>query len=216
MIIQLLVDNVNSWFVPYATALNSKLISMGFDSHLLHDHEAVRSGDILFILSCEKILKKHTLDKNKLNLVVHGSDLPKGRGWSPMTWEVLEGKNRFCLSLIEAAEKVDSGNVIEKTFFELKGYELNEEMKTIQGKEINKLIIGFLKKYPSFSSSPQVGEPSYYPRRTPRDSELDINKTLKDQFNLFRVVDNEKFPAFFHYMGHRYILKIERADKLEN
>jgi len=55
----------------------------------------------------------------------------------------------------------------------------------------------------------QSGVESFYPKRTPKDSNLDINKTIKEQFNLLRIVNNEEFPAFFEIDGHRYALKIE-------
>ena len=54
----------------------------------------------------------------------------------------------------------------------------------------------------------QTGHSSVYPWRHPEDSELDINKAIKQQFNLLRVVDNEKYPAFFKYKNNRYIIKI--------
>ena len=49
------------------------------------------AGDICILLSCE-LLDKEQLALHKHNLVVHESDLPKGQGWSPMTWQILEGK----------------------------------------------------------------------------------------------------------------------------
>ena len=215
MIIQLLVDNVNSWFVPYGVSLNKILREMGHKSELLHDHANVRDGDVLLILSCEKIVREHTLNKSKLNLVVHGSDLPEGRGWSPLTWEILAGRSRFCLSLIEASNKVDAGNVIRKSYFELKGTELNDELKSIQGHEIIKIILEFVRAYPDYKAIPQEGVPTYYPRRTATDSLLDVDKTIREQFNLLRVVDNEKYPAFFTMNGEKYILKIERSSNQE-
>jgi methionyl-tRNA formyltransferase len=35
---------------------------------------------------------------------------------------------------------------------------------------------------------------------------------LAEQFDLLRVVDSERFPAFFEYRGRRYKLKIEKDD----
>ena len=55
----------------------------------------------------------------------------------------------------------------------------------------------------------QRGEETFYKKRTPKDSELDINKTIKEQFNLLRIVDNEKYPAFFKFKNKIYTLKIE-------
>jgi UDP-4-amino-4,6-dideoxy-N-acetyl-beta-L-altrosamine N-acetyltransferase len=56
---------------------------------------------------------------------------------------------------------------------------------------------------------PQSGNESFYPKRTPKDSELDINKTIQDQFNLLRIVDNDNYPAFFELEGQRYRLTVE-------
>ena len=61
------------------------------------------------------------------------------------------------------------------------------------------------------SPKSQSNAPSnYYPKRTPEDSKLNINKSLIDQFNLLRVADKDRFPTFFEHLGHRYILKIEK------
>ena len=58
----------------------------------------------------------------------------------------------------------------------------------------------------------QEGVPSYYAKRTPKDSELNINKSIKDQINLLRTVDNDNYPAFFRYKGMKYILEIYPGD----
>jgi methionyl-tRNA formyltransferase len=38
---------------------------------------------------------------------------------------------------------------------------------------------------------------------------LDPQKSLAEQFNILRVVDNDRYPAFFEWNGRRYNLKIE-------
>ena len=58
----------------------------------MHNAEAFIKGDVCFYLSYEKIVTKKTLEKYKNNLVVHASDLPKGKGWSPMSWQISRGK----------------------------------------------------------------------------------------------------------------------------
>ena len=37
-------------------------------------------------------------------------------------------------------------------------------------------------------------------------------RTLAEQFNLLRTVDNTRYPAFFDLQGHRYRLHIEKVD----
>ncbi len=59
----------------------------------------------------------------------------------------------------------------------------------------------------------QEGAPGpYLRRRTPEDSRLDVHKSIAEQFDLLRVVDNQRFPAFIDYRGNRYVIKIEKVD----
>jgi len=210
MKIQLLVDNKDSWILPYITDLRLKLCELGHDCNLTFYHEEVTEGDLLFILSCEKIFKNLTL--NKYNLVVHESDLPKGRGWSPVTWQVLEGKNRIPVTLFEATEKVDDGNIYSQDFINLNGTELLSQIKHQQGLITQSLIINFVKSLPDVKGKPQSGIGTYYPRRRPKDSELDVHKSLYEQFDLLRVCDNDRYPAFFKVKNEKYILKIYKSD----
>ena len=108
MKVQILVDNPNSWMVDYAKQLVD-ILKKKFDIKvsLIYKHEEVIEGDILCLLSCQKIFKK--LHLNKYNLVVHESYLPKGKGWSPLTWQVLEKSSKIPITLFEAAKKIDSG-----------------------------------------------------------------------------------------------------------
>ena len=63
---------------------------------------------------------------------------------------------------------------------------------------------------------PQVGNPSYYRRRTPADSALDPNASLASQFDLLRVADYHRFPAYMDLRGHRYVITIEKRYHVKN
>ena len=39
---------------------------------------------------------------------------------------------------------------------------------------------------------------TYLQRRTPEDSELDVKKSIAEQFNLFRIADENRYPCFFY------------------
>jgi methionyl-tRNA formyltransferase len=88
--------------------------------------------DLLFILGYTKIIHKISLAKNKLNLVIHESNLPEGRGFSPVQWQVLEGKNEIKVCLIEASEKPDEGDIFNSTIIRLEGHELMDEIREAQ------------------------------------------------------------------------------------
>jgi len=205
MKIQILVDNPLSWILPYAKELNSKL-SSAHEVKLIHRHDDVEKGDVLCLLACEKIFKNLKLNKN--NLVVHESALPKGKGWSPVTWQLLEGEGRIPVSLIEASSSIDSGDIYNQIFINLDGSELLQEIKHQQGLATEKLILSFINSYPKIIGIPQKGESTFYLRRGPEDSNLDMTKSLDEQFNLLRVCDNERYPAYFIKDNQKYIVKI--------
>jgi methionyl-tRNA formyltransferase len=211
MLITILTDNPNSWIIPF---VNELLNELKINHHVNHVYKAseINYGDIMFILSCEKILKPEYLKFHKKNIVVHPSKLPMGKGWSPLAWQILEGSNSIPISLFEAVEELDSGNIYLVETLELNGHELNEEIKQKQGLITIKMINYFIDNYNSLTGKPQIGEESFYPRRSKKENEIDVYKSISEQFNLLRVVDNERYPAHFFYLGKKYILKIYRED----
>ena len=38
---------------------------------------------------------------------------------------------------------------------------------------------------------------------------VDPELSLAEQFNLLRVVDNQRYPAFFHWRGQRFTLNVQ-------
>jgi methionyl-tRNA formyltransferase len=208
MKIQVLVDNLKSYIVQYAQKFVSDMTIIGHSATLIHDKDKVQKGDVLFLLSCEQIFRH--LDLNKHNIVIHASDLPQGRGWSPLTWQVIEGKNVIPVTLFEAVEKIDAGDFYLKDEIILEGHELLPEIQHLLSTKIIEMATKFVKEHLELSPNKQIGKASFYPKRTPKDSELDIHKTIDEQFNLLRVCDNEKYPAFFYKNGVKYLVKIEK------
>lgn len=202
-----ILTSPNQWFVPYAKILNEKLRS----SKLYFNHEDILDNyDIVFILSYHKIIPKEYLSKHHHNIVIHASELPQGKGWSPMFWQIFEGKNEIPFSMFEVDEGVDSGNIYLLKVLKLAGYELNGELRDKQANFTIEMCLDFVANYDNYKiSKPQIGQEIFYPKRSEKDSKLDINKSLKEQFNLLRIVDNENYPAYFEIDGYRYILKIE-------
>jgi len=145
------------------------------------------------------------------NLVVHESALPQGQGWSPMTWQILEGASRIPITLFEATAELDAGPIYLQHSIELQGTELVEEWRALQAETTAALCLEWLDRYADVleQARPQQGEASHYRRRRPADSQLDPERSLAEQFNLLRVVDNQRYPAFFHWRGRRYELQVQ-------
>lgn len=211
--ISIVVDNSQSWFVPFAEVLKESLQKHG-NVELKESADCIPlENDIAFLLSCERKVPLDILARSRTNIVVHASELPKGKGMSPLTWQILEGKNRIPVTLFEAVEAIDAGKIYLRDHIDLMGSELLPEIHRILGHKIIEMCVGFAASWPANLASgiPQSGEATYYKKRSASDSRLDPSKSIADQFNLLRVVDNEKYPAYFELFGKRYILKIETA-----
>ena len=143
-----ILTSKNQWFVPYAKELaRLSKAKLYFDSE-----EILETFEIVFILSYHKILEKHFLDKHQHNLVIHASALPKGKGWSPLFWQVLEGKRAIVFSLFAASVDVDSGEIYLQKTLHLSGVELYEELRELQAKMCIEMALEFLKIYPNIKS----------------------------------------------------------------
>jgi methionyl-tRNA formyltransferase len=212
MKITILTDNPNSWILPYVEELKKELSEL-HDIHHVYKTTDIVGGDIMLVLSCEKILKSEYLKLHKSSVVVHPSKVPLGKGWSPLAWQVLEGSNNIPVSLFEAVEAVDAGDVYIVDYIKLEGHELNDEIKHQQGLITMKMVKRYIDEFEFMIGIPQSGEETFYSRRRQKENELDINKTISEQFNLLRVVDNERYPAHFYINGQKYILKIYKDDK---
>jgi methionyl-tRNA formyltransferase len=214
--VRIVVDDPRSWNVGVAQQFIQRCEALGLAApQLFHDYGEIPPGDILIMLGCVRIAPTTVLSLSRHNLVVHASALPHGRGFSPLSWQILEGKNVIPVSLIEAVADVDAGPIYEQTEVEFQGHELIDELREGIGAATIELLLRFLAKYPNVRSTEQSGPGTIYPRRRRIDSRLDINSSLLSQFNLLRIVDNSRYPAFFEHLGQRYRLTIER-DTEEN
>ncbi len=182
----------------------------GHVARLMDNPADLSGGDILFLVSCSDIISHELRQQFCHVLVLHASDLPKGRGWSPYIWEVLNGAGQLTVTLLEAEDNVDSGKIWLKMPIRLQGHELLADiLDQITEAELVLMSRAVTEAGTLKPVAQQEGDASYYPRRTPADSELDPDATLRDLFSLLRVVDNERFPAFFYLHGHQYRLTIE-------
>jgi methionyl-tRNA formyltransferase len=207
-----ILSDRKSWMRPYAKQLRNDFRALGHKCVCRYNTRSIGGGDFCFYLSYERIVSRNILDRFRHNLVVHESDLPRGKGWSPLTWQIMNGLKSIPIVIFEASSKVDSGPIYYKSYLRFRGDELVDELRAQQGCKTLELCRMFVRNYPTIvnSARSQKGNESFYRRRRPSDSKLDLSKSLRDQFNLLRVVDNDRYPAFFRMFGKTYELHIKK------
>lgn len=198
--------------------VNEYLLSWIAKRENAHEIEIVRKkrdlsgGDILFLISCSEIVSAADRSAYRASLVLHASDLPRGRGWSPHIWEIIGGAEEITLSLLEAKDKVDSGRIWRKVRLPIPKDALWDEINERLFCAEIELIDFAVREFSSIMPVEQDMsiEPTYYPRRSPSDSQIDPSQSIASQFDRIRVCDPQRFPAFFELHGKKYKIVLEK------
>lgn len=192
-----------------------KWVKQQQDAHqveLVQKKNELSGGDILFLISCSEIVGVTDRSAYRASLVLHASDLPQGRGWSPHIWQIIAGAEEITLSLLEAEDKVDSGRIWAKVMFPVPKHvlwdEINERLFDAEIGLIDFAVREFENILPT-DQDPSI-EPTYYSRRSPADSQLDPAQSIVSQFDRIRACDPNRFPAFFELHGMKYKITLEK------
>lgn len=196
---------VNAWLQRWAQDNESRA-----DIVIARDRADLTGGDFLFLISCHQIIGTDIRALYRHTLVIHASDLPKGRGWSPMIWEALSGASSITVSLLNAEDGVDCGDIWQKRRFALDGTELLDELNARLFAIELELMDWALAHCDNAAPQPQSGEPSVWPKRRPSDGEIDPSEPLSASFDTIRLADPQRYPAFFTHRGARYAIRLEK------
>ena len=201
---------INSWLDAWVSERPAEQLV-----EIVRTSDQAKGGDICFLVSCTEILPLDFMQRYTHVLVIHASDLPKGRGWSPHIWAIIHGQEELTICLLEAAEKLDSGDIWHKLTLQIPKYFLYEDIiDLVNGAHVD-LINYALENYANVIPSPQDLRvtPTYLPRRDPSDSEISASESIASQFDLLRVCDSERFPAYFYLYGKKFKILIESINE---
>ena len=144
----------------------------------------------------------------------HGSAdlLPKGRGRSPLNWSLIEGRRRFLLHLFLLKPGVDDGDIFAVEDFDITPYDDIETLylkvslctRRMLLRSVPDLLAGRISTYP------QLGEPTYYPKRTPQDGRIDWERMDVDEIYDFIRAQTRPYPGAFGEIDSR-LLRIWKA-----
>ena len=198
----------NCWFYNHVKELSQKFCS-GNIVRLFDSHENLVKGDILYILSYLKIIPQKYLGLHDMNIVIHGSDLPKGRGFSPLSWQISEDKREIVFTLFEVGDEVDAGDYYMKRKMSLDGNELFHEWRSKCADFISDMALEFLHNKDNYPPSLQSGEATFYPKRGKADDEVMPEHSLEMMFDKLRACDPDRYPVWFRFRGRKYSLRME-------
>lgn len=189
----------------------SRSVEDKFEVTVCSDHQLIRHGTVLVALSYPFLVPEVLIDSFELAVLLHASDLPAGRGWSPANWAAENLEQLLTISLIKMSPRIDEGAVFSKTRVDFPIWMLWDEISQLLVEKQVEMLREFLNaNWRAMKATKQVGSPSYLRRRTPKDSAIDPGKSIEAQWGKIRSSDFERFPNYFFLHGHRFKLKLER------
>lgn len=124
-------------------------------------------------------------------VVFHMTDLPFGRGGSPLQNLILRGLRRTKVSAIRVAKALDAGPIYMKAPVSLEG-SAQEIYERVSSLVFRKLIPAIIKNKPK--PRPQRGLPVFFSRRKPEESLLQAFGTCKEVYDFIRMLDADGYP----------------------
>jgi len=138
----------------------------------------------------ESITKQHEC------VCFHMTDVPYGRGGSPLQNLILNGKKDTKLTALRMVNDLDAGPVYGKVDLSLSG--TAQEIYERAALRIYDLIRYILENEPK--PVPQKGTPTVFERRKPEQSILPESGELDHLFDRIRMLDAETYPkAYLDY-----------------
>ena len=134
-----------------------------------------------------EIFKKHEC------VVFHMTDLPYGRGGSPLQNLIVLGKEKTKISALKVVKELDAGPIYLKNDLSLQG--TAEEIFIRANSIIELMIIEIIEK--NLKPKEQKGDVVNFKRRKPEDSNLNDLEDLKDVYDHIRMLDAEGYPKAF-------------------
>jgi methionyl-tRNA formyltransferase len=181
-----LISNQSDLFVNNLIELNLKRIFFPHWSHII-------PSEIFEKFDC---------------VIFHMTDLPFGRGGSPLQNLIERGIYETQISALKCAAEVDAGPIYLKRPFSLHGSA--EEIYLRASDVIEEMIVEIIKINPL--PIKQTGDPTYFKRRKPEQGNLLDTGTLEQAFDMIRMLDAEGYPHAFINVGN-FCLKFTRASR---
>ena len=139
-------------------------------------------------------------------VVFHMTDVPYGRGGSPLQNLMARGHEETVLSAIRMTNSLDAGPVYMKQLLQLDG--TADDIYRRAGLQSVNMMIEIINSEPE--PVPQAGEVTMFERRTPEQSQLSASTTdLRDLDVFIRMLDADGYPAAFLRHGN---LRLEFRD----
>lgn len=149
--------------------------------------------------------------KNYECVCFHMTDLPYGRGGTPLQNLICEGHRNTKVCAIRMTASIDAGPIYMKSDLSLLG-RAHDIYKNLSN-TVFSMIKEISETHPC--PSPQSGNPTFFNRRTPAESEIPKNVSGKKLYDHIRMTDAPTYPLSYVNWGD-WKLEFSESELLGN
>ena len=214
---KIVIATIKSWNIERAKVLQEKYA--GIHEIVIYTKKEEFTIENVKTFAPDYILMPHwsyivpdEITQNWNCVVFHMTDLPYGRGGSPLQNLIVRGYKETKISAIKVTSTIDGGPVYMKKPLTLEGsaQEIFVRCSDVIFKE---MIPKFLEE--RLEPVEQTGEPVLFKRRTEKDGEITSDMELDKIYDYIRMLDAEGYPRAYIEFGE-YRLSFENAVLSEN
>ena len=144
-------------------------------------------------------------------ILFHMTDLPFGRGGSPLQNLIIRGFNETKITALKVEKGLDTGPIYIKAELSLHG--TAQEIFLNSSNVIQEMIIKIIQE--NIHPKNQLGSPIVFKRRKPSDGNIEVLKKIDEVYDYIRMLDADGYPNAFIEFGE-FRLEFSRAKKESN
>ncbi len=197
-------------FVNFQKQNENKWIRIFDKNDLTLEKVSKINPSIIFIPHWSHILQPEIYENYKC-IVFHMTDLPFGRGGSPLQNLIERGHSETIISAIKVEEGLDTGDVYLKHPLSLEG--TAEDIFMRASGIIEKMIMEIINNNPI--PKKQEGEVVVFKRRKPEQSNVENLDNINQLYDFIRMLDCEGYPNAFIETKH-FKIEFNKASQNTN
>lgn len=207
-LMNIVICTLKTWNIENARVFQAKyekthrIFIMQTKEELNSDKLRQLKPDYIFFPHWSDIIPKEIYETYTC-IVFHMTDLPYGRGGSPLQNLIARGVKRTKISAIRVNGGLDAGPIYLKEDLELLGSAL-DIFQNASDIIFHKMIPYIIHHKPE--PYEQTGEPVLFKRRTPKDSEILAEYPIEKIYDYIRMLDAEGYPPAFMRFGNYKLL----------
>lgn len=209
---KIIVATVKSWNIERAQALQKQyegvhdIVIYTTKEEFTIEHVRHVNPDYIFLPHWSYFIPNEITNHWEC-VVFHMTDLPYGRGGSPLQNLIVRGHKETKISAIKVTGTLDGGPVYMKRPLSLEG-SAQEIFVRCADVVFREMIPVFLKE--KITPKPQEGEPVVFKRRKPEDGKITCDMELDKIYDYIRMLDAEGYPRAYIEFGD-YRMEFEKA-----